>query len=682
MATPTPMKHAPSQQGRTPSQHVAAATPPVSTPFSSSHAHAAFSPHRSSPHHFKKSPANSSTLLGHPGSVPANFDSPSAAAFGALEIGGGLGLGLDGVGVVGLGGLGLARADDDERAKRLHAILDILSQTQGQVSEAGLDRLAKAMGLECMWEEGMGAVRSRTLIVAGAALAVEIVLSNNLVRNVSLTYPESNASVMKHVERANQILLDDLKLPPRQSPLTHRLARFSENLERLAVLDRLSVIPSLNLHEAVAGVLESLEKLYNWDLSKLQEDPAMSGKSEESLKTTVLCARHGLPSMHARGRVGLSLDYWLEKRLVPATTETTKAIAADEKTWSVLIGCAPMGELAYQPVRISDAWLSNDVEKLTPTAEDLLSVGNGPLLDWQEPPDAILQSIKTEDTGGLSGDPSLAAPKLPEVIFNARFDPPVTVPFSVWHQIYQLVGLTPGPDFAPVTFDSLNFPVSPSSNHDPSEPRVIKGRKHVQSNPKNGERPTTSYTNTLFVYKPVYGRTLSELPFSHPSQLVRMLPYLRQYAFLSTLLENSFDAKMADIVSTGKEDKSTETVTVRDEYSHFMTENGDPASHGERGEQPRQGGSVFMDVVLTAHPVPRLQVVFPFRNRTADVMLEIRINGLVHVVSQNVLDDADGASEAVGKGKSKELAPQDLGRVLEVCEDLGIWCEWIRRRCE
>lgn len=76
------MKHGASQQGRTPSQ-LAAATPPVSTPFSNP-AQAAFSPMgpRSSPQHVKKSPA---TLIG--AHIPAgalNFDSPSTyAAFGA-----------------------------------------------------------------------------------------------------------------------------------------------------------------------------------------------------------------------------------------------------------------------------------------------------------------------------------------------------------------------------------------------------------------------------------------------------------------------------------------------------------------------------------------------------------------------------------------------------------------------
>ena len=136
MATPTPGKHAP--------PHVVA-TPPVSTPFSASH-NLGFSPHgprsvQPSPQHVKKSPANSNTVYGygggnHPTNSSFGYDSPSAAmALGAV---GGLGeLGLDGMGTpgasglgVGLGGLGGVRGDDQERTRRLTAVLDILKVCQ------------------------------------------------------------------------------------------------------------------------------------------------------------------------------------------------------------------------------------------------------------------------------------------------------------------------------------------------------------------------------------------------------------------------------------------------------------------------------------------------------------------------------------------------------------------------
>lgn len=130
MATPTPGKHA-SQQ--------AVATPPVSTPFSASNPHPAFSPHgpRSivpSPQQFKKSPANSNTVYGYPGGGghPTNssfggvYDSPSAAM--ALGVSGLADLGLDGMGASGLGALGSmsGRADDDDRRRKLQQVLDIL----------------------------------------------------------------------------------------------------------------------------------------------------------------------------------------------------------------------------------------------------------------------------------------------------------------------------------------------------------------------------------------------------------------------------------------------------------------------------------------------------------------------------------------------------------------------------
>lgn len=116
MSTPTPGKNP--LQGKTPSQpyHGAAATPSVSTPFSAS---AAFSPHgaRSSPQQFKKSPAagNLNRSTG-----PVNFDSPSAAAaLGALDMND-LGVSLQGLG-------NLGQASDDERARRLDAVLAILN---------------------------------------------------------------------------------------------------------------------------------------------------------------------------------------------------------------------------------------------------------------------------------------------------------------------------------------------------------------------------------------------------------------------------------------------------------------------------------------------------------------------------------------------------------------------------
>ncbi|KAJ9156090.1 Mediator of RNA polymerase II transcription subunit 1 [Pleurostoma richardsiae] len=689
MATPTAMKHGPSQQGWTPSQsqqHGAVATPAASTPF----AHAAFSPHgpRSSPQQVKKSPATSTTLMGHQANSAVNFDSPSAAAaFGALGIGS-LDGGLDNVGVGGIGGLGAlgVRGDDEERAKRLQGVIDILKHKKGIVSEAGLERLAKATGLEYLWDDsGMRREpKSRTLIIAGSALALDIVLSNNIVQRVSLSFPESADMVTKHVAKAEQIILDDLKLLPYESPLTKQLDKFAANLERLAVMDKLSVIPGLNTHEAVSGIYESLERLHKWDMEKLREESATSHRDDEFLEVAAMCTRNGTPVMHARDRVGLSIDYWRGNRLLrPQSDLSRRFVDSASKTWGILIGCAPSAGLVYPPVRVSDRWISAEVEKLHPTDEEILTTGTGTILDWQEPENTILSSTD-ESKPGDSQDLLEVAPKFPEVIFMATFDPPVIVPLNIWEQVYHLTGAPPPNEFPLVTFDSLMFPIPQGSHYDPSEPRVVKSTKRTTCLSRDGSPLERLHNNSLFVYKPVYGKTLTEVPFSHPRQLVAMLPTLRQYAFLYTLLECSFASKEEASSAVAPAAKVDDTITTtKDDFTKFLSA-GEVAGSSLKDDGESQP-AWNIDITLTAHPVPRLQVVFPFKERTANIMLEIRPNGHVHVVSQNILDeDMGGLDEdaTAGKGKGRQINPQDLGRVLEMMEDIGGWCEWIRSRLQ
>ncbi|OIW28514.1 hypothetical protein CONLIGDRAFT_681468 [Coniochaeta ligniaria NRRL 30616] len=682
----TPMKQAPSQQGKTPSQsqHGAAATP-VSTPFSTSMAgHAGLTPHgpRSSPQQFKKSPATSITLMGHPGSSAVNFDSPSAAAaLGALGMGG-LDMGLDGVGALGsLGNLG--RNDEDERARRLKTVIDILSQNKGLVSEAGLERLVKRLGMECMWEDDMGGGGSkpRTLIVAGSAIELLIVLLKDAVQSVSLAFPESADIVGKHAEEAGKILLDDLKLAPGQNPLTKRLDRFAANFELLATLDKLSVIPGLNLFEAVGGIYESLERLYQWDLQKLREDPAYNGRDDQYIANMVLCTRNGRPVMHARDRVGLSIDYWKEKRLLPTGSKADAAyIKETERAWGMLISCAPLKDISIPPVRVSDKWLSMEVEKVN-GPDDLQP---GPVIDWLQPDNTILQpsdaSKAESDANGLGADALLLGPKFPEVMFKAILDPPLHVPVNVWEEICQRGGAMPSAVFLThVTLDSLLFPVAPGSQQDPNEPRSITVTRKVDVCRASDEPEWSQnvHRNRLWIYRLVIGKTLTEIPFSHPQQIISILPLLRQYAFLSTILEKEFGQKEGRSALSTTEDKSAKmmaTTTNEDDYEALMA-GASINGLGQAESGDARTPELNVDVNFTTYPVPRLSITFPFQHRTASVTLEIQANGQVHVESQNVIDESNSTAP-----NGRERRPEDLGKMLEVKEDIGEWIEFIRTR--
>ncbi|PHH75748.1 hypothetical protein CDD80_2086 [Ophiocordyceps camponoti-rufipedis] len=652
------MKHAPSQQGRTPSQ-LAAATPPVSTPFSNP-AHAVFSPRgpKSSPQQVKKSPA----MTGPQALSAFNFDSPStAAAMGALGIGGGFDMGLENVAA--LDGLGSALAGEDDKLKRLDAILKIMAEKQGLVSEAGLERLAQRIGLELLSEEQTtpGGRKTRTLAIAGSAMALDIVLDNNIVQTVSLSYHGNAPSVSRHMEAAGRILLGDLQLRPDQSPLTKSLASFASNFERLAVLDKLSIVPGLDCHEALAGIYDSLERLHRWDLAKLREEAAMTDKTDAELAMVAMCSRHGVPVMHARRKVGLALQYWKALRLSPQpSTNTDNDNDDDDSIWSLLIGCAPIDGLGLPPVRVSDSWISQDVIKPVDN--------HGLVLDWLEPDNVSLpQSDDNKDAAMDLLQPDLSTTRVPRVMFTLTLDPPVILPQNDWSRLYMMASVNPpemellGPR-APPTYDALLFPVPAGTRLDPSEPRHISRRRLLRVFPPGPDAQPISLQqkNTLFVYKPIYSQAVSEMPFSHPRQVMDMLPLLRQYAFLSTLLRNSFSGDEPDPTPSPPESHSA-TRTTRAQLESFLT---DP---------PETNAATGLEVILWMHPSPHLQVVFPLGDATADVTLRILQGGAVEVVEENVL-------RAEGSRLGKEVNKGHLARALEYLEDLCKWAEWIRTR--
>ncbi|OAQ74844.1 mediator complex, subunit Med1 [Purpureocillium lilacinum] len=688
MSTPTPMKHAPSQQGRTPSQ-LAAATPPVSTPFSNP-AHAAFSPRgpKSSPQQVKKSPATSA-LMAQPAMGAFNFDSPStAAAMGALGMGGAFDIGLDNGVVPGLEAIGAALATEDDKLKRLDTILKIIDK-KGLVSEAGLERLAQQIGLELLSEEQTTSDgrKTRTLAIAGSAIALDIVLDNNIVQSTSLAYHGSASAVSEHMDDAAQILLRDLQLLPNQSPLTKTLESFGSNFGRLATLDKLSIVPGLDCHEALSGIYVSLERLYNWDLSKLREQASMAGKSDSYLANMVMCTRHGRPVMHSRGKVGLALQYWRQLHLAPPASDATSAFAEEqEKVWSLMLGCAPIEGIGLPPVRVSDNWISkaivNDEPSLDPSSIPL---------DWQEPENISLpQSEENKDAGMEMLHPDLSTTRVPRVMFTVTFDPPVVLPQNDWARLWICANLdAPHMEMTSrltiPTFDSLLFPLPGGVKFDPSEVRTLSRRREVSVYSRDGTASTRVHKNMLYIYKPIYAQSVSEMPFSHPRQLIDMMPLLRQYAFVSTLLYSTFGPKTEppppDMEETspkkeqGKE--KSKTTTTRDQLADFFGD-GEAAAETSNGASYETDCDAKLDVILWVHPAPHLQVVFPLDRLKADITLKIREGGTVEIVEDNVT--TAGRGEALGKGKGKELTRETLGKALEYFEDLGKWVEWIRTR--
>ncbi|KAG9236384.1 mediator of RNA polymerase II transcription subunit 1-domain-containing protein [Amylocarpus encephaloides] len=582
-------------------------------------------------------------------------------------------LGIDGMGGgMGIGDLGGRGSNEDEVKRRLDEVLGILSVSKGRLSAAGVERLAQRLGLDLMWQDNMR-TNSKTLIIAGPAhVALDIDFVNDTVIKVALSFPDSPEIVTRYTEKAGDILLRDLKVGPKENRFTKVLDRFAANLQRLASLDKLSGNPGLNCHEAVARVYESLEKLHLWEVKKVQEEQAeMKGRDYGYMERLAMCTKSGKPVMHTRDRLGLSLDYWQNKRFI-----TAKSLQHEnEKTWALLVECAalPLAEMmVFPPLRASQDWISKKILKEDAQVDlfDLTQVQ----LDWLEP-DATVVASKPDAMESVESSTQKV-----DVIFIAKFDPPLIVPFQLAMTIYNSTN-APFDMYHQSTFDGLMFPQNAAEILDGnSGSRSISSETTIKIPSKNGDEwRSRKHKNTLLIDKIGYGRTLTELPFSHPRQLVEMLPSLRQYAFLSSLLSKTFGAGTEP--GPIKETPKDKLVSKQDEFEAFMT----PPPPSSKPTIPSSGigggrkeAELKLDISLQIEPDKvRLRLVFPWRKRMADVTFLVKLNGVVEVESENLLV---GNSVGVGNGKGKELRREDLGRVLEVCEDLGVWVEWVVRR--
>lgn len=525
--------------------------------------------------------------------------------------------------------------------------------------------------------------KMKTLVIAGSSTQLDIVLDNDIVQAVTLAFPGLSEPTATLMEPAGQILLDNLKLLPNQSPLTKTLDGFAANLERLASLDQLSIVEAgFTCHEALAGMYTSLERVHQWDVVKLREDPALTGKSDQYLSLMAMCTRHGLPVMHAQGRVGLALQYWKERRfLPPSNDQVLSLVTKHEKVWSLAVECRPMPHIMLPPVRVSDTWISKEIVKDDGMGSDSQDLP----LNWQEPEHAALASQDEGKTGRAIDmiQPDLTTRKVPPVKFTVTFDPPVVVTHADWVRLHNCVEVEAQPPLVyPPTFDVMHFPIQPGAPHNPSELRIIARQRRVPVFSEEGKAAEVHHRNTLFNYKRIYAMSVSELSFSHPKQLVAMLPILRQYAFISILLQNSFGPGTEDSAAaapSGNENGvqsgvAAQTVTEKDELTAFLKPAGKRNGAEATTPAPRLN-EVNMDVSLWVHPNPLLKVVFPFKDCTANIEMYILENGIVEIINENILEETES-----GKAKGKELTRRDLARVLEHLEDLCKWIEWIRTR--
>jgi hypothetical protein len=656
------------------------------------------SPH--SPLPFKKSPAGSGVLHGQSaGSALSgiNVDSPNtAAALAAIPP-------LSTIPLTGMGGLDESMSSKNVgKVEVIRKIQQTFDANKGRVSEQGIERLAKSIkGLECLWEDEIGnAGTLRTLIIAGSGFSIDIVFVNNLVTKCSLSFIYSPNTVTKHVKTAGPILLRTLQVQPHESLLNKSLQDFALNLERLAALDKLSIYPALDCYAAIAGIYESLQRLYTWELSKARADPVWSSRSDEHIARIVTCAKSGRPSMNDRDHVGLSLDYWQESRPRLGMEESTNTC----RSWSLLVECEKTESETFPLARVSQDWISQSIEKFSPI--ELVTNTTDPLLDWLEPPDTLLPPYKFAEANQMDGSQPeglQSNQRHARTMFMARFNPPIILPNAILRLIRAKFELDPATDSLPNVLQMDQFHdllIPTTTNKGPRNEaeydfahRRVRRKKVLPCFSVDGTQTSQTFMNVLsFPLGDDPACHLREIPFEHPRQLVEILPILRQYARLASLIDHSMVdgsepwggnqkfGSMTVASDRGVNSTATTSASMPTKEAELISIQSALAAYSRSGSLDNSitlaDGSLSVDMTLYTKPILRIRLVFPLGDEPADIWFDIGYNGALTIFSENILH----RKVKMGRNGRDRFTEADLINIIDKVEDLVVFAAYVRRR--
>lgn len=649
-------------------------------------------------------------------SSPAATGALGLGAFGASTGMTPLGVGVEGLGSVDgapAGILGLnARDQDKERRKRIEEIVQMMAGRRGRVSQEGVERCARRVGLEELWEEEGG---KKTLSIAGTGVLVDVEFTGQEVGVVALSFPASGEGVGKLAGRGADVLRRDLKGDGNGYVM---LDAFVGNLERLAKMDRLGG-GGLSCFDAVEGIYRCLQRIYEWEMVKLKESRGMNNSDEEWCKREVMCKGSGRPVMHVAGRVGFALQYWQERRLVPGRKRKAEEISRegfgyedpDSTIYSAVVECEASPAELYPSVRVSDSWVSAQIEQPTPLDFDPFSLTAAPSIDWQEPPPTLLSP--DHPSGAMALDPdSLLPRKTPNVRFVAHLEPPIIVPLQTAIDIYERVGAPIAQEsMQPTSYESLLFvDVDPTARpqaqaqqrqHDQKalKTRTVTGT--IKSYHPSRQPSRHRYQYNLFT-QPAFARTIDHIPFSHPRQLVAVLPLLRQWALMGSILRRSFAAPSVKKTFTGAGSSLDRS------NGHFPGANGaddcgDDSSDAEEAAltsalaqastveeelaallrpptlPPAPPPPLAVDISLSLSPSPpRLGVISERGSGGAPsgLTFAIGLSGAIEVLEGGDSGKRNGVGTTQAKAGAATVAER-AKRVLEIGESVGVLAAWM-----
>jgi hypothetical protein len=184
---------------------------------------------------------------------------------------------------------------------------------------------------------------------------------------------------------------------------------------------------------------------------------------------------------------------------------------------------------------------------------------------------------------------------------------------------------------------------------------------------KDGEETTVQHLYKLENSRPDFGTRIEQLPFSHPRQLVELLPTLRQWACVGSLLKATFSNHQEDNVQATSNGLNGTTGDASDD-----SELSDLLIALDTGSTD----AIQVNISLATAPTPSLGITFPTSSDVgvANINIEVHANADITVTNrESILADANAI-----KTEAMRQQEQRLAKALDVCGELGVWVEWVR----
>lgn len=674
-------------------------------------------------------------------------DSPAAMMFnlssGGLDGGVAMGFSMSGLSALGLGKTSTSgRPDDEERRRRLMEIIRLLGTCYPRISPEGIESLGKRYGMDVQMEPpnkagiaevAVAGFNGSFMVTVGfqyrAGTPRGKLLNRSKVtydefkhiQSATITFADKNAEARRqHDTSANRAIMRTLTLDPGQYYITSRLDKFAKNLERLGRMDKIYGT-GFNALEAVAGVYNALEKLYEHEKKMAMTVLNVAkGDIEERVEKEVLCKKSGRPVMNPRKTVGLCLDYWLKRRkllnrqreahkMPPSEAVKAEAMEIDAQEdadnriadhfYTLVIECEenPNPEM-YPPARVSSAWVSEQIEK---QCEDPTEIFGSPI-DWLDPPQTYLteQNVTNTDSGIPLDSTHIG--RLPNVRFVAKLDPPLVLPQSVANNILASVGVNLAEPDNPKTYVSLLLDLDAEEDIAAWFTGQTKQHQRLVTVPEvDGKFKDHRHKNTLFVSKHELGRVLEEIPFTHPKQLVQLLPILRQYVLFNQVLSDTFkDSKSSSSQQANASGSPTPirmvdvnlipamnpqfSITSTVPRMNLVQHNGD-------GNEHTSPSLTLEDLLQQTNGGGDGDIEMPDRSTPGDhisAIVEILPNADINILDHSLLQpgealamlnsESDGNPNATrAQEEQRGKVMERLGKALDISNDLGIWIEWM-----